>query len=351
MNIGKFILELRKEKGLTQKELGEKLFVTDKAVSKWERGLSLPDITILPKLAKILDVEVADILVGQKGSNKDINIKEELEKLNNEIKKQSNRKIKKLIVILILLLIIIIYIIFRNTSLGYDIKKVNYVNTNINLGIPKMSFMIKNNDRSYSFKNLRNSTILENEIKKYLKTLKYSSCNNTIYYYNEKDNFSIIEYSIKNNIFYSTISYQVTEGDYCYENKITEYSKKLGSLKSIHSLNGWKTNLDNVKDSELEVVLLDGYSTDYKLKYEFNLSLQVFYYKRKSNNEIDTYTLENSNGTYEIRDDKLYYYRTNILEKSDDIQIPEVSVFKIENEKLILIDNYLSNYEKNIILK
>ena len=45
--IGKFIASRRKEKGLTQQELGNNLFVTDKAVSKWERGLSLPDITII----------------------------------------------------------------------------------------------------------------------------------------------------------------------------------------------------------------------------------------------------------------------------------------------------------------
>ena len=53
--VGKFIASLRKEKGLTQQQLGDKLFVTDKAVSKWERGLSFPDITILQKLALILD--------------------------------------------------------------------------------------------------------------------------------------------------------------------------------------------------------------------------------------------------------------------------------------------------------
>ena len=44
--IGKFIASVRKEKNLTQQELGNKLFVTDKAVSKWERGLSLPDISL-----------------------------------------------------------------------------------------------------------------------------------------------------------------------------------------------------------------------------------------------------------------------------------------------------------------
>ena len=56
--IGKFIASVRKEKNLTQQELGNKLFVTDKAVSKWERGLSLPDITILEKLAKELDTDI-----------------------------------------------------------------------------------------------------------------------------------------------------------------------------------------------------------------------------------------------------------------------------------------------------
>ena len=44
---GKFIQKLRKEKNMTQKQLGEKLNITDKAISKWERGLSFPDISML----------------------------------------------------------------------------------------------------------------------------------------------------------------------------------------------------------------------------------------------------------------------------------------------------------------
>ena len=51
------ITELRKEKGLTQQELANKLNITDKAVSKWERGLSYPDITSISSLAKILGVD------------------------------------------------------------------------------------------------------------------------------------------------------------------------------------------------------------------------------------------------------------------------------------------------------
>ena len=59
--IGKFIASRRKNKKLTQEQLAKKLFVTDKAVSKWERGLSLPDITLLKKLAQILKVDIADV--------------------------------------------------------------------------------------------------------------------------------------------------------------------------------------------------------------------------------------------------------------------------------------------------
>lgn len=62
---GAFLARLRKEKGMTQKELAEKLFVSDKAVSKWERGLSLPDIALLQPMAELLGVSVTELLSGQ----------------------------------------------------------------------------------------------------------------------------------------------------------------------------------------------------------------------------------------------------------------------------------------------
>lgn len=62
---GVFLARLRKEKGLTQKELAEKLYVSDKAVSKWERGLSLPDISLLQPMAEIMEVSVTELLSGQ----------------------------------------------------------------------------------------------------------------------------------------------------------------------------------------------------------------------------------------------------------------------------------------------
>lgn len=60
--MGETISTLRKEKGMTQKELAEQLNITDKAVSKWERDLACPDISTLPKLAEIFGVSVDELL-------------------------------------------------------------------------------------------------------------------------------------------------------------------------------------------------------------------------------------------------------------------------------------------------
>ena len=69
---GLFLSAQRKAKGYTQKELAEKLFLTDKAVSKWERGLSLPDITLLIPLAGLLDISVTELLEGKLLENTEI---------------------------------------------------------------------------------------------------------------------------------------------------------------------------------------------------------------------------------------------------------------------------------------
>ena len=63
---GSFIARLRKEKGYTQKELAEKLSISDKAVSKWETGKSLPDISLLVPLADIMEVTVTELLEARR---------------------------------------------------------------------------------------------------------------------------------------------------------------------------------------------------------------------------------------------------------------------------------------------
>lgn len=63
---GKFLAQLRRERGWTQKDLAEELYISDKAVSKWERGLSLPDVSLLLPLAEKLGVTVTELLEGSR---------------------------------------------------------------------------------------------------------------------------------------------------------------------------------------------------------------------------------------------------------------------------------------------
>ena len=63
---GQLIASVRKSKNMTQQDIAEKLHITSKAVSKWERGLSFPSVDILENLAKVLDLSVVEILAGEK---------------------------------------------------------------------------------------------------------------------------------------------------------------------------------------------------------------------------------------------------------------------------------------------
>ena len=75
-SIGETIAALRKQKGMTQNELAEKMNVTDKAVSKWERDLSCPDINTISKLADILDVSVEELLKAKKKEDSNTKMKD-----------------------------------------------------------------------------------------------------------------------------------------------------------------------------------------------------------------------------------------------------------------------------------
>jgi len=62
--VGKLIFGLRKEKGMTQKQLADAMNISDKAISKWERGLGCPDVSLLRKLSEVLNVDIEKILLG-----------------------------------------------------------------------------------------------------------------------------------------------------------------------------------------------------------------------------------------------------------------------------------------------
>ena len=91
LKIGKFIAECRKQKNLTQMQLAEKLGITDKAISKWERSIAMPDTSIMLELCDILGISVNELLSGEKISMENNNQKNEqlLLDMANELEKKN----------------------------------------------------------------------------------------------------------------------------------------------------------------------------------------------------------------------------------------------------------------------
>ena len=121
---GEFVSKLRKERGMTQKELAEKLFVSDKAVSKWERGQSLPDITMLNPLADALGVTAAELLNCGKieGEKVDASQVDELVEKAIELNKEpdiSKRKRFKIYIICLLVGAAATYYFYKNNGAQY----------------------------------------------------------------------------------------------------------------------------------------------------------------------------------------------------------------------------------------
>ena len=128
MKTGIIISDARKKLKMTQKDLADKLYVSDKAVSKWERGLCFPDISVLIPLTEILNISLYDLLRGEKVNNKEVEetIKNTINYSNNEIKRNKKKHIIiSSIVISIIVLISIISLIFinKNKDIGVTIDR------------------------------------------------------------------------------------------------------------------------------------------------------------------------------------------------------------------------------------
>ncbi len=176
--IGNFIAIKRKEKGLTQKDLALKLGVTDKAVSKWERGLGCPDVSILEILSKELDVSILEILKGRMIEDEIIKITDMNDYVHDTIKYSdynNTNNVKKIFSKLITILIIILggflvilninHIIYLNKRYEYDFDS-NYIielkktidNIEDNINIIKNNQGIFNDDDYHAIINYFDTT-------------------------------------------------------------------------------------------------------------------------------------------------------------------------------------------------
>lgn len=194
--IGSFIATKRKEKNLTQKQLASLIGVTDKAVSKWERGLGCPDVSILEILANTLDTSILEILKGRTIENEVIKVTEandyvkETLAYSNQITKSKIKKFISNTCIFLIVLIGSILILLNINNLLYlnykeyynfDNEMITNMKENVKI-IEKNNLIIQNNKGIYSdedyqkiidnldktMKQIRNFSILNYSGEKYL---------------------------------------------------------------------------------------------------------------------------------------------------------------------------------------
>lgn len=135
--IGKYIASKRKKLGLTQKQLAEKLGMSDKSVSKWERGICLPDVSVYIQLCNILKININEFLAGEDLNEENI-VKKSEDNLIQVTKESKNRqkKLQRLIAVLIITAAVIITLL--GISLCQNIQQPQNYITSIDRDSPEM---------------------------------------------------------------------------------------------------------------------------------------------------------------------------------------------------------------------
>ena len=121
--VGDFIRKKRKDKNLTQKELAKELGVSDKAISKWERGICCPDISLLKDLSSILDISINELLSGEDIKKLELEKSEDIllesVKQYTAVEKKKNKKLLIFTIILLIFyvgLVIAMYLTFNQVN-------------------------------------------------------------------------------------------------------------------------------------------------------------------------------------------------------------------------------------------
>ena len=261
--IGKFIASKRKELGLTQQELATKISVTDKAVSKWERGISLPDTSILEKLSKELDVSIDEIINGKKKEDKEELIEKEVNKKIDELNKKKKEKNKKKILKLLISGLCIFLILIITLVINYNINH------------PKRIYI---GDTKYSFFNYRLEKKGLSEMEKIVNISEKTTTNYNVSYLNVKlnKNGKLEEFTLTIKFFDNNKNY-VGRGAYIYKKNNLNYSY--------------------VSKEDEKSLLVDVYSKNNNLEYISSQIKKIPLKKQIKASDLDYYFLSYSPNT------------------------------------------------------
>ncbi len=302
--IGVFIAEKRKEKNMTQKDLAEKLNVSINAVSKWERGICLMDMSLLKPLSNILGVSVSEILNGdviESNNNITNEILEKAIELSYEKIKTEKRK-RNIIIGSIILCILIVGILLYKSALLYSIKKLEHNIHDNNYGKQeykdKIFLIPKNVNDYYTFKNIKIENVFKDSTlivdHRNQKTYKDSN-GRTISLVLEKNNNFIDNYKDIDDIFINYNKYLEKYGIVSLENAFKFCSKfklkKVSLLSSIYSLKNYYF--------ETNFYASDGFTFDEFYLIEGIRNINSYVYTIESSNLI-IYNIRTNDENYSI---------------------------------------------------
>ena len=168
---GKFFAELRKEKNLTQQDIAQKFNITNKAVSKWERGLSFPDISMLKPISEFFNVSILELLNGERNTSQEIDIDARVLTILKQIEHEKNRKIRKTIIIFIIIIVAILLMYMGLAFSKSELKTYNPIRALI--GYIRVT---KFDEKYVEVGNIPTKTIYANSdfnIEEYMKNLGY----------------------------------------------------------------------------------------------------------------------------------------------------------------------------------
>lgn len=303
--IGNFIAIKRKEKGLTQKDLATKLGVTDKAVSKWERGLGCPDVSILEILSKELEVSILEILKGRIIENEVIKVTEMNDYVQDTIdysKNKNKENIKalfsKILIILIvfvgtfLIILNINHIIYLNKSYEYNFDNIKYLQKTIEK-IEKNIGIIKNNQGLYNYEDYQ-------KIVNYFDTSLDTYKNIPILKYSGKKSFNI-------NDIYILDSY-------------LPISSKLNMISIIKLLQNYNPIVEDYLVLYLDTLMLTAYNEMYTEPLQMYKYKVIHFTDFQGTNEMtntDIYKIKQRIYHYTYLIDSYYYLTELVMEVGD----------------------------------
>lgn len=296
-NIGSFIAK-RKELNMTQKELAEKLGVTDKAVSKWERGLGCPDVSILEILSSTLHVSILEILKGRIIENEIISVTEANDYIKDTLiysNEEINNKYKKIIINILTLIIIgicsflviinINHIFYLNQTYEYyfDESILNRIE-DIKQKIEDNILVIKENNFIYE-QNDYNQII--DILDSYINKIEEIS----LFKYEGKKKFTLSDlYQIDSEIislFSLTSGYNILEK---YDSSITDYK-------------------DLLKDSYVSRIWISqNFYNEYVFSYQYKFS-NIYVHEGSYNEKIQPRLIDN---IYRLKE--IYYFTDHVIE-------------------------------------